>query len=707
MNHKVISGLFHKPIKMWTNGLSVEDDALTQLKNTASMSFVRPHVSVMPDVHLGKGSTIGSVIPTQGAIIPATVGVDIGCFVGETKIPLLNGTQKTLKELAEYTEPFWVYSCSNFKVVAGKATCKKTRKDADLVKVTISGGDEIICTPDHKFMLFDGSYKEAKDLSYNESLMPLYRKWHKKDGYESSNCGYNTSNLTHWASWESIHGEIPKGYVIHHRDHFYLNNDPDNLEAMTARDHSKHHRLDNQTFDNSSEEFQKLRMAGIKRRVSDPVSFEKMVKVGTENIKKYMEESREDFLDKVKDNGKRGAPYLHKFNTSPRSCDECDHTSKNPAALNWHKRKEHGSNHRVISVENLGFKDDVYCLTVEDHHNFALCAGVFVHNCGMMAIKTSLMASDLPDNLFGIRSAIESAVPHGRNGGQGRDKGAWGNIPHGIRNIWNAQLLTDFYKIVDKYPSLRKTNNDNHLGTLGTGNHFIELCIDEDSHVWVMLHSGSRGVGNAIGTLFIELAKKDMQRYFINLPDVDLAYLPEGSVYFDDYIFALNWAQKFAALNREIMMDNVLSALHSIITKKFCCLEEAINCHHNYVQKEHHFGKNLWITRKGAVSAKESQLGIIPGSMGAKSFIVRGLGNADSFHSCSHGAGRVMSRTQAKKIITLDDHIKATSHVECRKDEDVIDESPSCYKDIDSVMAAQPDLVEIVHTLRQVVCVKG
>lgn len=246
-----------------------------------------------------------------------------------------------------------------------------------------------------------------------------------------------------------------------------------------------------------------------------------------------------------------------------------------------------------------------------------------------------------------------------------------------------------------------------HLGTLGTGNHFIELCLDTEGRVWVMLHSGSRGVGNAIGTFFIELAKQDMRKWFINLPDHDLAYFPEGTDHFDDYVEAVQWAQEFAALNRRMMMINVIRTLKAEITKPFDAELEAINCHHNYVTRENHFGENVLVTRKGAVRAAKGVMGIIPGSMGAKSFIVRGLGNAQSFDSCSHGAGRVMSRTEAKKVVTLEEHIADTEGVSCRKDEGVIDESPRAYKPIEAVMAAQADLVEIVHTLKQVVCVKG
>ncbi len=327
--------------------------------------------------------------------------------------------------------------------------------------------------------------------------------------------------------------------------------------------------------------------------------------------------------------------------------------------------------------------------------------------CGMMACKTTLRAEDLPDNLGPLRAAIEQAVPHGfapRN--RGRDPGSWENPPQTVDQVW-ATLVDDFDALCELHPRLKNTNNRKHLGTLGTGNHFIEVCLDEAGAVWFMLHSGSRGVGNAIGTHFIELAKKDAESNQRNLPDKDLAYFEEGAQYFGDYVRAVSWAQRFAARNREVMMANLIATVRTVIPKPFESHVEAVNCHHNYVQQERHFGEDVFVTRKGAVSAKRGELGIIPGSMGARSYIVRGLGNPESFESCSHGAGRVMSRTKAKKMFTVADQIQATAGVECRKDADVIDEIPMAYKDIDAVMAAQKDLVEVVHTLKQVVCVKG
>lgn len=328
--------------------------------------------------------------------------------------------------------------------------------------------------------------------------------------------------------------------------------------------------------------------------------------------------------------------------------------------------------------------------------------------CGMMAVKTSLTASQLPESLTALRHRIEQKVPHGmspKSRGM-RDSGSWAHAPQDVLDAW-APLSQGFTQLVEKHPFLKNTNNLNQLGTLGSGNHFIELCLDEDQAVWVMLHSGSRGVGNRIGTHFIEQAKKDMERWFIQLPDKDLAYLPEGSDQFRDYVQAVGWAQDFARTNREVMMARTLQALRDMLQIPFEAHLAAVNCHHNYISREQHFGENVWVTRKGAVSARLGEMGIIPGSMGAKSFIVRGLGNEHSFCSCSHGAGRVMSRTEAKRRVSLEQHLQATAGVECRKDEAVIDETPSAYKPIDQVMAAQSDLVEIVHTLKQVLCVKG
>lgn len=330
--------------------------------------------------------------------------------------------------------------------------------------------------------------------------------------------------------------------------------------------------------------------------------------------------------------------------------------------------------------------------------------------CGMQAVKLTLKASHLPDNLFPLYDLIEAAVPNGRsdNGGL-NDIGAWtkSDPPASVVMAWD-EMDAKYTQITDKHPKTFHRSAIQQLGTLGGGNHFIELCIDNEQNVWVMLHSGSRGPGNKVGQYFINLAKQEMKRWHINVPDADLSYLAEGSQYFDDYVEAVRWCQEYARQNRELMMGQVLKTLKkSKLVPKFEATEMAVNCHHNYVEREFHFGKSVWLTRKGAVSARKGQLGIIPGSMGTKSYIVRGLGNENSFNSCSHGAGRMMSRTDARNTFTLKDHREATEGIACRKDKSVIDETPRAYKDIDTVMEAQKDLVEVVYQLKQVLCIKG
>lgn len=334
--------------------------------------------------------------------------------------------------------------------------------------------------------------------------------------------------------------------------------------------------------------------------------------------------------------------------------------------------------------------------------------------CGMNAVKTTLTANDLPDNLHTLRTKIESKIPHGRthNGDSKNDVGSWGSkedMPNIVKASWD-NLRYSYAKIIYKHPKANSHNTFEHLGTLGTGNHFIEICLDENDDVWVMLHSGSRGLGNKIGQYFIEAAKKEMEKYYITefLPHKDLAYLVEHTELYDDYIYSVNFAQQFAHENRRIMMEIVLQELYDAVNvKRPEAHEMIISCHHNYVEKENHFGKNVLVTRKGAVRARVEDYGIIPGSMGAGSFIVKGKGDKDSFCSCSHGAGRKMSRGKAKEIISLDDHAKAMKGIEARLDADVLDESPAAYKNINDVMLAQDSLVDIVFRLRQILNVKG
>ena len=329
--------------------------------------------------------------------------------------------------------------------------------------------------------------------------------------------------------------------------------------------------------------------------------------------------------------------------------------------------------------------------------------------CGMMAVRTTLGASDLPDSLGEIRARIERDVPVGFNHHR-QPVDVAGERFSGVAIARRMKALHRRYEslaIMDRVKKFDHARVWKQCGTLGGGNHFIELCLDESDRVWVMLHSGSRNVGNTIGEVAISMARRLAERADARLPDRDLAWLDEGTREFDEYVTALGWAQDYAALNRDTMMHLVLAALERFFPAPIAIAESAVNCHHNYAAVESHYGESLWITRKGAVSAREGQLGIIPGSMGTRSYIVRGKGCAGSYHSCSHGAGRRMSRNEARRRFSREDLERQTAGVECRKDAGVLDELPAAYKDLDAVMAAQAELVEVVHTLKQVLCVKG
>ena len=578
------------PVLSWANHLLGSDET-KMAKNVASLPFVFKHVALMPDVHLGKGALVGSVIATKDAIIPAAVGVDIGCFVGETLIPLVDGKSYQIRELADKNAEFIVYACTpTGKIVAAKANAKLTRKNASLVKVILDNNEEIICTPDHQFMLRDGSYQEAKLMQSGTSLMPFYSKV-DKDGYTLISQPYSGRwQKAHWMIARSgLLGKIPKfegqTTVIHHRNF---------------------HESDNLVF------------------------------------------------------------------------------------------PEYTYNHKVVDVIPLNYTENVYCLTVPEYHNFALKAGVFVHNCGMSAIKTQFIGEQLEGKLKKIRLDIEAAIPTGFNENKDVEKA-----------VTNWQRWRDFSNLHRGVQDL-EGKAIKQMGSLGSGNHFIEICLDTENKVWLMLHSGSRNIGNKLAQCHINTAKELAKMANNKLPDPDLAHFVVGTSEFKAYWQDLQWAQNYAFSNRDVMMSRFKKIVEKHlnggkVTKPL--LE--VNCHHNYAEKEVHFGENVYVTRKGAVRAQTEDYGIIPGSMGTKSFIVKGKGNAHSFCSCSHGSGRLMSRSKAKNVYTLDDLIEQTQGVECRKDTGVLDEIPGAYKPIEQVMANQADLVEIVATLKQVLCVKG
>lgn len=703
------------PVLSWANH-PLGSEEIKMAKNVASLPFVFKHVALMPDVHLGKGALVGSVIATKEAIIPAAVGVDIGCFVGDTLVPLVDGKSYRIQELAEQSKEFFVYACTaTGRIVAAKATAKLTRRNAPLVKVILDNNEEIICTPDHQFMLRDGTYREAELLQPGTSLMPFYAKM-DKDGYTLITQPYsNRWQKAHWIIARSgLLGKIPKfagqTTVIHHRNFQESDNRPENLEFMGAKDHSAYHRsLVERNQHWQSPEFEEKRIASLAKKAQTLEGHNYYAERGTKNILQYMQQQPEHFKKAVADNGIRGKQYLISYNTSAEgrakskeianryyTGEICGAEVKTPIGLHNHRRKEHQCNHKVVAVTRLNYTEDVYCLTVPEYHNFALKAGVFVHNCGMSAIKTPFTGEQLEGKLKKIRLDIEAAIPTGFNENKDVEK-----------SVTNWQRWRDFQDLHRGVQDLQ-SKAMKQMGSLGGGNHFIEVCLDTENQVWLMLHSGSRNIGNNLAQCHINTAKELAKMAGNNLSDPDLAYFIAGTPEFQAYWHDLQWAQNYASFNRDVMM-----ARFKRIMEKHLAGGKAIkpllqvNCHHNYAEKEVHFGEDVYVTRKGAVRADKEDYGIIPGSMGAKSFIVKGKGNVHSFCSCSHGAGRLMSRNKAKNVYTLDDLIEQTKGVECRKDTGVLDEIPGAYKPIDQVMENQSDLVEVVATLKQVVCVKG
>ena len=712
------------PVKVWAREL--EATAQRQLENVAQLPIVHGHIAAMPDVHAGIGATVGSVIPTRGAIVPAAVGVDIGCFTGDTEVVCADSRPHRLDALARAGTAFYVYACTNDgRIRCARATSHLTRRNAKLVQVELDNGRTVRCTPDHRFMLLDGTFRATEELRPGISLMPFYSQLDQEGYFRVMQPNSGKLQRGHWLVARSgLLGPIPRFHnqktIIHHENFNEADNTPSNLQFMGDRDHSTLHRLlVERNVHWQSKEFEDARKAALRKKAETPEGYWYYAARGVRHILKHMTTRPEHLKAAVAANGQRGRVFLETYNRSEKGraksreianrdhrCPDCGDLIRSPIGLFNHRRRKHGAftNHKVVAVRPIDEKEDVYCLNVPDLENFALAAGVFVHNCGMNAVRLTLAAADLPGSLARIRGAIEAAVPVGFDQHPPRATGARAKAAKALE----ARLE----RIVLRTPKLRAMQRDfdttwvRQLGSLGGGNHFIEVCLDESQRVWVMLHSGSRGIGNAIGRHFIERARREMELQDIRLPDRDLAWLAEGTRAFDEYVEAVEWAQDYALSNRREMMRLIVGAIGAHLPA-FEIEGEAIQCHHNYVARETHFGESLFVTRKGAIRAGAGEMGIIPGSMGTKSYIVRGLGNPESFCSCAHGAGRRMSRAEAKRRFSRADLARQTEGVECRKDSDVIDEIPAAYKPIDEVMEDQSDLVEIVHTLKQVVCVKG
>jgi len=709
-----------KPIKVWLDDKgSVEAKCLVQAKNLSNLPFLFSHVALMPDTHMGYGMPIGGVIATEGAIIANAVGVDIGCFTADTKVPLLDGTMRSMKSLSKEKHPFWIYSIDKQnKIVPGRATCRKTRRNARLIEITISGGETIACTPDHQFLLRDGTYKIAADLRpMKDRLMSFYRSYQGKEGYEYIYHPGGKTELTHKMVARYIHGKAPENHVAHHDNLVFLDNRPENIYYIHKKTHSKLHRMINPGVFGTKEFIKKRFLTLSEKGFYDPKYAPMKRETAIRNITTYMSKHPDHFRESVKGNGKRGRKFLVAYNKSEKgraksrevsgrihACQACGMEIRGYAALNSHMKSKH-NNHVVLSVRNICRKEDVYCLNVPKYHNFALAAGVFVHNCGMAYVDTGLHAESLRPLLPEIVAEIMNRVPTGfSHHEKAQEVACLSEVdpkePHVARNkILAPELQRGLYQ----------------KGTLGGGNHFIEVQEDAQGNVGIMIHSGSRNFGKRTCDHFNGIAVEMNERWHAYpAHKQDLAFLPTDEQAGKDYIWWMNLALAFAQENRAAILSAAKDAVGRVAASHGAGIAEfsgEVNAHHNYAALEHHFGRNVWVHRKGAIRARKGEIGIVPGAMGSYSYIVAGTGNEQSFSSCSHGAGRKMSRSEAKKQFaaeTVADELRGAGVIVGKeKMEDVAEECAAAYKDIDFVIAQEADLCVPVKRLKTIAVVKG
>jgi len=703
------------PIKIWAKEGEIEQGALDQITNVAYLPFAYHHIALMPDAHQGYGMPIGGVAALNGAISPNMVGVDIGCFTGNTKVPLLNGTQKTLRELKTLNKPFfYVYSLTGSgRVVPGKATAIKTYDKSmkrKLLEITISGGEKIRCTLDHRFMLIDGSYKEAQYLQPFDSLMPLYRSYETKDGYEHVKTTSGSSHPTHRIVAEHFLGVKPYGWHTHHKDDNWFNNDPSNLEYKDNRLHSSEHRINNPIFGTEKFKQQRLKILGEKGFYDESL-YPRKRETALKNLRILQQSPK--WKKASKEAGKRNGKFLSKFNkinnATPFTC-ACGRVVYGKGAFARHQGVcQNTQNHKVLSIKPLAITESVYCLQVEKYHNFALAAGVFVHNCGMRAIKTTLHPNDIStEDLKDWMSKIRDVVPVGVGAENKRPNKK--DMPDSIKNIMNTIFIKDSITPI-VYNGFQKATKQ--LGTLGAGNHFIEIqkgggmgaTKENDGFIWIMVHSGSRRLGFDVAEHYNKKAIALNESWHSKVEKkIELAFLPVDSKEGYRYSKEMDCCLDYAKANRKVMMDRIVESIDAFE------VEYEVDVHHNYAAHENHFNRNVWVHRKGAIRARAKEIGIVPGSQGTASYIVRGLGNPDSFCSASHGAGRKMSRSRARKELVLDDVIRGLDEkgiIHSVRYQKQVDEAPQAYKDIDRVMENQIDLVEIVYKLTPLAVVKG
>ncbi|HEU0295616.1 MAG TPA: RtcB family protein [Anaerolineales bacterium] len=697
------------PFPIWGRE-QIDPEAIKQMENAMRLP-VTVTGALMPDAHVGYGLPIGGVLATDNVVIPYAVGVDIACFSGDTMIPLLDGNNYTLEELANRAEAFHVYACKpDGKIIVAPGAALKTRENAELVEVIIDNGEKIHCTPDHEFMLRDGTYRRAIDLSVGESLMPFYSQI-DQEGYVRIQQNYSGRwQRAHWMVARSgLLGDIPRfegqRVIVHHKDFNEANNDPPNLEFMGNKDHSTFHRsLTDRNTHWQSKDFEQRRKEALSAKAQTEQGYRYFAARGGKNLKTYWERDYERAKANCAGNGQRGKPYLIARNISEKgralskeiaarihTCDICGEQVKSYIGLYNHRRLTHGvtgklHNHKVISVRHINERRDVYCLVVPEYNNFALSVGIFVHNCRMR-----LSIYEVSPHLIGQKKGMfEDALWNETAFGMGVKWTGSKRAQHAVLDdeAWNATRQLQTLKDIAY----------GQLGTSGTGNHFVEwgsfrlheemFGLRPGEYLALLSHSGSRGVGAKIADRYSKLA---MEKH----PDLDksarhLAWLSLDSEDGQEYWLAMELAGRFASANHYIIHHRVAAAVG---------LKEAavVENHHNYAWVEKLTdGRNVIVHRKGATPAGAGVLGVIPGSMGDAGYVVRGRGVSESLDSASHGAGRQMSRKAALNSISRrerDDYLKEHGVTLLGGG---IDESPQAYKPIDTVIAAQHDLVDVI-----------
>ncbi|HEY0078847.1 MAG TPA: RtcB family protein [Pyrinomonadaceae bacterium] len=741
-----------------------EDILYRQIVNATRFPGVRL-VVITPDTHYGYGVPVGCVLITDarsGAVAMGPVGYDIGCFTAETLVPLVDGSSRPIGELAESSEEVFVYSINEEqKIVVAKATARKTRLDAPLVKVTLDNGREIFCTPDHEFMLRDGEYRQAQNLTPKTSLMPFYSR-RDKDGYVVvRHPATGREQRVHWVMARGgLLGEIPafegQRTIIHHKNFNPADNRPENLQFMGDRDHMRYHRSHAERFTHfQSEAFEARRKQALSCKASTPEGHAYFAERGTKNLLAYMSNRPEHFKQAVAGNGERGRKYLLAYNVSAEGrmkssevahrqhvCETCGEVLIGGFGIHNHRRWQHGYNHKVVSVEPVNETADVYCLTVPEYGNFALDAGVFVHNCGMMSARSEVEAeAATPEKRLEFNRAVMRRVDMGAGGKSIRlgelSKQEFNNLVRGGAEYYVEKYGATFdrsraerHRIpVDDDWQIpwggkgRPERGLNQLGSLGGGNHFIELQRSEQTGtLFLQVHTGSRGFGHGLATNYFELAREERPH---DITDIDLGYFTPESRHYRDYLNAVAAGGNYAILNRLVIFEQIAEAFREVFGKE---LELIYEISHNLVQKEWNaeFGE-VWVHRKGATRAfpaghpglkgthweETGHPVLIPGSNKDWSYILRPLaGAANSGFSVNHGAGRRLSRGAATRTLSqraIDDEYKAAGILVNADGRVPLDEAAPAYKSAEEVVRAVvgAGLAEVEHRLWPLASLKG